>query len=261
MSTFSNISISTSFNYSVSAWICGDENSKKLAVLLPGFLDSKDYTHLKKLGELLSDQGYLVISFDPLGTWQSKALTEFYTMSNWLKEINDAISWVTHQHTSIKKIVLIGHSMGGMLSMWYAAGHPEISAVVSIMGGPPFIRPQTYEERMVKWKAVGKKVSHRDNPSNPQEIVTIELPFSFVEDAQHYDIRQVVGKITSPTLIIGGEKDALVDVKDLEEIKNLFSKDVATLTVLQEIGHDYRKTPEFIDRVNSKILAFLNEKV
>jgi pimeloyl-ACP methyl ester carboxylesterase len=59
-------------------------------------------------------------------------------------------------------------------------------------------------------------------------------------------------------LQIAGEKDVLVLPQQVQDIADKISH--AQIEVLQEMGHDYRKNPEFIQRVNKEIIHFLKEK-
>lgn len=261
MATFTSVFIATSFGYDLSAWTIGDETSKKVAILMPGFLDTKDYPHLKKLGEELALIGFRVIGFDALGIWESKAPVELYKMSNWLKEIDEVILWAKQKNPQTEKIVLGGHSMGGMMSLIYASNHPEIAAAFTIMGGPPFIRPETYESRMVRWKERGTKISNRDIPEHIDKFIEIELPFSFVEDSLQFDVRNNVKDIHCPVLVIAGGKDDLVPADQLSEIVKLFPENQAEMKIFPDMYHDYRKTPEHIDEVNSVVINYLKHHV
>ena len=48
-----------------------ETKTERLAILCPGYVDSKDYKHLVGLAEALSKQGYTVVRFEPTGTWES----------------------------------------------------------------------------------------------------------------------------------------------------------------------------------------------
>ncbi len=42
-----------------------ERKTKKLAILCPGYLDSKDYGGLAGLAEMLAKEGYTVVRFEP----------------------------------------------------------------------------------------------------------------------------------------------------------------------------------------------------
>ena len=59
-------------SFQLATYSQGDSESKKLALVLPGKLDTKDYSHMKSHVKYLAIMGYFALSFDPPGTWESK---------------------------------------------------------------------------------------------------------------------------------------------------------------------------------------------
>lgn len=261
MIAIKNLSIPTTFGYPLNSWQIGNTSADALAILMPGFLDSKDYPHLKQLGEELADNGWLAIGFDALGVWGSKAPIELYTMSNWLSEIEQLIAWAKHRYSSIDKVVVVGHSMGGKLSLHYAATHPEITAAVSIMGGPDFVRSETYQKRMIEWKAQGVKISYRDLPDDSVQTIEIELPFAFVKDSLQHKLSKICTQIKCPTLLIAAENDSIVLTSQMQEVANQLEKNLTSLKIFPNMAHDYRKKNNDIKRVNEMIIQYLKTKL
>ncbi len=58
-----------------------ETKTKKLAILCPGFLDSKDYAGLTELANRLTEHGYTSVRFDPTGVWESGGNITDYTIS------------------------------------------------------------------------------------------------------------------------------------------------------------------------------------
>src|SRR3989344_7326448 len=90
----------------------GDTNSSKLALVLPGKLDTKDYPHMRSHVDFLAGKGYLAVSFDPPGTWESPGDISLYTMTNYLRSVNELI-----EHFGNKPTFVMGHSLDGALAM------------------------------------------------------------------------------------------------------------------------------------------------
>lgn len=62
-----------------------DLQTDKLAILCPGYLDSKDYKHLVGLSAALCDKGCTVVRFDPAGTWESGGeISDYTNYTKWL---------------------------------------------------------------------------------------------------------------------------------------------------------------------------------
>lgn len=74
-----------------------DEETNKLAILCPGFLDSKDYAHLRMLADDLVEQGYTSVRFDPTGTWESESDISEYLTSQYLNDIRSVLDFMLQQ--------------------------------------------------------------------------------------------------------------------------------------------------------------------
>ena len=70
-------------SFNLATYIKGDTQSDKFALILPGLLDTKDYLHMTSHVDFLATKGYLALSFDPAGTWESLSdeLIEYYKES------------------------------------------------------------------------------------------------------------------------------------------------------------------------------------
>ncbi len=91
--------------------------------------------------------------------------------------------------------VLVGHSLGGYLSMAHAIDHPdEVAALVLVSTGPGFAKP----ERREKWNRL---------------VAKSESAFAVAKGSsgmvQQHDSRVIegLGSIGAPTLLVVGERD------------------------------------------------------
>lgn len=55
-------------NFQLAIYSQGNSNSSKLALVLPGKLDTKDYANMRGHVNYLANLGYFALSFDPPGT-------------------------------------------------------------------------------------------------------------------------------------------------------------------------------------------------
>ena len=92
-------------NFELAVYEKGDFNSPKLAIAIPGRLDTKDYIHNTSLVDYLASRGYFALSFDPPGTWESPGDMSLYTTTNLIKSVNDLIEFFGNKPT-----LLAGHS-------------------------------------------------------------------------------------------------------------------------------------------------------
>lgn len=230
---------------------CADAGSNKLAILCPGYLDSKDYQHLLRLAEVLCKNGYDVVRFDPSGTWESSGDITDYTITQYLADIQCVVDFMLAQK-HYEKVLLGGHSRGGQVSLLYAAHDPRVTLVLGIM---PSHGPITGERRE-KWKQSDVSISKRDLPTNRRQKREFRVPFTHVLDRDKYDAMNVVKKIHAPVIFVAGALDELVPP---EEVNKIFdsANEPKKFLVLENIGHDYRLSDDEVALVNTKIMEQL----
>jgi len=224
----------------------------KLAILCPGYLDSKDYAHLVELAKMLPTKGYTSVRFDPTGTWESDGDISEYKNTQYLEDIKSVLDFMLTQH-EYKDILLGGHSRGGQLSILYAARDPRITTVLGIM---PSSGPAPTGPMRDAWKKTGVSISQRDLPDDKSKKREFHVPYSHAQDRDQYNVVKDVKKVTAPLIFIVGELDTIVPPEDVKEI---FSNahEPKKFILIPGIGHDYRHHNSEIEKVNNHILAAL----
>ena len=230
-----------------------DKPSEKLAILLPGYLDSKDYPHLIALAEDLKNDGYTAVRFDPTGTWESGGDISDYTITQYLKDIKNVLEYMLQQK-DYRRILLGGHSRGGMVSILYAARDPRISNVVGIMSSSGPIEGKMREE----WQKTGIRTSYRDLPDKKDQRIKFNVPFSHAEDRDKYNVVEDVKKVKVPIILVAGELDDLVLPDDVREIFSN-ANEPKKFVIVKGIDHDYRLNNQDIKKVNREIIDWLNQ--
>ena len=253
------VKINTDKGYVSSAINLPSVAVKGVALLMPGYLDSKDYDGLAELGKDLAELGYVAIRFDATGTWDSSGRIQDYTTTQRLKDIDFVLYYVKENYSSLP-IWFMGHSMGGMIALLYAARHNTIAGVVAIMAPYAFVRPNNKEEKdeESQWAKDGFHISRRDLPDNPSEKREFKVPYSIVIDSYQYDVSKEVKNIKAPILLIAGEKDDVVVPADVELIYKEASQPKEIITI-PNVGHDYRHHSDEIKIVNSAVINYLNK--
>lgn len=235
----------SSFNLAV--YHLGDTDSEKLALVLPGKLDTKDYPHMKSHVNFLSRQGYLALSFDPPGTWESEGEIHDYTMTNYLMAITELI-----EHYGNRPTLLVGHSRGGSMAMLGALRNPYVNSFVAIMSQAG---PSRFDSEVVE----GCTISMRDLPDDPSKMKKFKLPLSYYNDARKFDLLPELGTCVKPKLFIFGTQD---DIIKPEIVKAAYTASAEPKWIESvESGHDYRYDSHIIDQVNKKIFDFLVKNI
>lgn len=250
------ISIPTSNGKKLAAAIHhSDKVTDKLAILCPGYLDTKDYDHIIGLADTLTNEGYTAVRFDPLGTWGSEGTIAEYTTSQYLKDIRSVIDYIL-QKEDFKYILLGGHSKGGMVSMLYAIQDARVSIVLAIMSPSTLIKTID-SEKLKTWERAGIKVSRRNLPGSHEEK-EFHVPYSHQTDARQYNVLNDIQKLHKPLILVAGELDDVVPARDMQLIFDK-ANDPKKFLVVKGIGHDYRHNTEEIKKINETILGLLDK--
>ncbi len=160
-----------------------------------GLFSSKDSPKFISLAERFSNNLIAVIRFDFSGCGKSDGNIADTTVTNRLKELEQIYGFALKHPGLGGKIGLLGSSIGGFISLFFASAHPRVKAL------SVWASPYDLEE-------TGKNI--------PPENLKI-LKYIFFTDAAKYDLAAVLGKITA-VQVIQGMKDTTVPWRHAEEI-------------------------------------------
>ncbi len=242
-----SVSIPNSRGRKIAAVIHYSQGNKRLAILCPGYLDTKDYAHLVDLANKFAERGYTTVRFDPSGTWESEGPISEYLTSQYLDDIKSVLEYMLAKD-SYTQVLLGGHSRGGQVSLLYAARDPRITEVVGIM---PSHGP-VEGSRRTEWEATGVKESDRDIPGS-EERRQFAVPFQHVLDRDQFDALGDMPNIHVPVYLFAGELDDLVPPEEVQELFDAANEPKKYL-VLKGIDHDYRLNPLQVEEVNNRII-------
>lgn len=227
--------------------------TEKLAILCPGYLDTKDYAHVVDLADRLAQHGYTAVRFDPTGSWGSDGDISEYLMSQYLEDVKSVLEYMLAEG-GYTHVLLGGHSRGGQISLLYAARDPRISGVLGIMPSHGPIEGT----RRAEWEAASVKESDRDIPRS-EEYKHFAVPFQHVIDRDQFDALGDMKKIYVPVYLFAGELDDLVPPEEVQELFDA-ANEPKKFVVLKGIDHDYRLNPVEVQMVNEAILEVLEEQ-
>lgn len=200
-------------------------------VLIHGYLASSHYYH--SLAKRL-EATHQVIRIDLLGHGRSpKPRTIPYTYGNQIQ----ALHYTLDQLGVMAPFALVGHSMGSLIALRYAALYPERVSHLVLFNPPMFSSP---EEAYADIAATGlryrillfSKAQHAAwralkmlprNPSKARHPVSLTDVLRVNRHARVGSLRNVVmqgnifkeiEEITTPTLIVVGQKDRVIYLKN-----------------------------------------------
>lgn len=205
-----------------------------LLIYCHGFTSSKNVVLVKRVVETFAAD-VDVIAFDFRGHGESGGATTFGE-----KELLDMDAVLKYaKGFGYQRIVIMGSSMGGAISIRYAADSPDVDAVIT-MGA--FAHKQ-----FSKWAMAGLGLLKW---SFSRDVVGRASPTRIERATPPYDPRDYVGRISPrPLLLMHGENDPLIP---LAHARQLFANagEPKTLYVIPHGGHDLQnlnaKTTQYI---------------
>ncbi len=236
-------------SYETAANTYGDENNSRIAILMPGRLDTKDYINFTSHGKYLAEKGFFVLAIDPPGTWDSPGELSNYTTSNYLKAVNELIS-----HYGNKPTLLLGHSRGGATAM-LASANPTVKALVvinSAYGAPTPPSPNGLVN--------GVLPEIRDLPPGDvrsKEQVHFDLPKIYFEDGRRHNPLGALMNFKGPKLVVHASRDEFMELSKVIEIYEGLSEPKMFFEI--NCNHDYRLYPEVIHSVNNALGQFIDK--
>lgn len=237
-------------SFELSVYSKGSINSDKLAIVLPGRLDTKDYPHMRSHVEYLASKGFFALSFDPPGTWESRGQIGLYTMTNYSKAIRELIEYFGNKPT-----LLVGHSRGGSMAMLAGTTITKVIAFVSIMGSYSY-KQDVNDHGETDWKERGYLLEERDGIKS-NAGVSYKLPYSFYEDQIKYDMTESLKKCIKPKMFVYGKEDQWVEPGLVKKAFNISHKPKEINAL--DSGHDYRYKTDVVNEVNKLIGDFLDK--
>lgn len=219
----------------------------KVALLLPGYLDSPDYLHLITFEKGLKELGYTVERLDACNLWKTGDVAN-YTISNFIKQIKKRVNFYKGQN--LEEIVLIGHSNGAFTSIVAGARIPEVTKIVALCP------PPDKEGSEHKW-VNGVRVSKRDLPNDSTKFREFAIPDTHIKDAIQYSAVEDVKKIYKPIMIFIALDDTVVKPEWTEEIVSNANNPYVVRQ--PNMGHDFRFSQEECIIVMKEIEKFLEK--
>lgn len=226
--------------------------SAETMVLIHGFGANKD--NWVRMAAQFEDEYHVVIIDLPGHGDSSKDLQRHYSYNDQVDYLHDILSKL-----NIKRFHLAGNSMGGAISTLYTAAYPEQVATLTLFDPAGVFQ---FESELAQYLAKNENpliVKNSQDFTRLMDFALEEKPFipwpvtdilaekamanqqinaKVWEDIRTLDPQMFLGvlpKITTPTLIIWGIEDKVINYKNAEIFKQNIPN--AKLELLEHIGH------------------------
>jgi pimeloyl-ACP methyl ester carboxylesterase len=210
-----------------------------VALILHGASGTKETAVTSALAEVLRAQGHTVIRLDAHnGLGEGDGSYTLFTASNYREDLEDALAWVREQEWQCERLILAGHSVGGLVVGMYAQEHPEhvqeLYLFAPTVSGPSL--QHAYETHapdiLEKWRVDGLRQT-----IHPLTRETHGLGVSFLDDILQYDLLPKATQLTMPVHIVSGANDTISVPGDCKTLATAIGAH-ATYTILSGLTHN-----------------------
>jgi pimeloyl-ACP methyl ester carboxylesterase len=195
--------------------------TERLVLLCHGFLSNKNSSTNKALTRLLTERGIATFRFDFFGQGESEGPFEDITVGVALDQTRAALAWASTQ--GFHRLGLVGSSFGGLIALLAAS---EVASRMSVLrclalkcpvpDFPAMLQLEFGSDGLDEWR---RSQTIPDVTGTPGRI---RLKYRFYEECLQYDGYKAASGITLPTLIVHGDHDELVPLKQSERLLDSF---------------------------------------
>ena len=232
----------------------GGKQKCPLVILMHGLMDSGEFTLIRRQADAYAQAGYAVLAVDFDGHGRSDGSLLNMTIS---KELADAGAILAYAQglPFASRVILTGHSQGGVVASILAARHPDAIDDLILLAPAGML-----SDRFRAGTCFGTRFA----PADPPERVMVFDDYvgrTYIEDAMQLDLYALAaGYHGHPVLLLAGGEDPLVSREAVQRYKALYSRPEAgntvTLRVIDGAPHDFAGHE---DEVIMAVLTHLSE--
>lgn len=255
-----------------------DKRAKPVVIYSHGFNGFKDWGNFDMIAKQFAEQDFVFVKFNFSHNGTSPEQPEDFTRldlfgeNNYTKELYDlheVIEYVTEKTTAeafqidTSNVYLIGHSMGGGISIVCAAEDKRVKKLVTWASVKELKTPWTNwnEEKMNEWKESG--VAYYHNGRTKQDMpLHYQLYTDWKHNEERLNIDKALQQLQIPMLICHGTKDEAVNVSAAHHLQTMKPDAALFLTESDHVfgrKHPWpeEKLPEDMRSVVDKTISFL----
>jgi pimeloyl-ACP methyl ester carboxylesterase len=218
-------------------------------ILCHGMESDKNSDKLVLLSQALAERGILALRFDFSYVGESNGKFADITYSGEVDDLKAAYALVQSRPTG--KTAILGSSMGGSVALLFAAQEPSVAALVTVAAP---VHPENFPRRMLTPKQLQQWRARGFTTYNGQR-----LNATLLDDLERIDVPASARKIRCPVLILHGDADEVVPVKEAYELHDCLPNS-KRLVIFE--GSDHRlSNPMILRHAIAQALEWLTEHV
>lgn len=229
-----------------------DNTEVPVIVLCHGFSSNKDRPTYTSMEERLNRNSIATFRFDFYGHGESGGEFEDITISEAVNDTKRAIELMREKGYS--NIGLLGSSFGGMVSLMVASQDSGLFALALKSPVSDYAEQKLKElgeDGIREWKERG----YIDFDKSDGRF---RLNYGFFEDIQNNNGYEAAEKIKVPTMIVHGDADETIPVKQSKKTAGIIEN--CRLELIEGAGHHYSESGDF-DKCAGLLEGFIVEEV
>lgn len=182
--------------------------------------------------EMCAKRNWTFASFDFRGHGDSSGKILDLTATSLLEDLSQITGWLKQKGHS--QFALVGSSMGGFASAWFAKRHPdEILALVLLAPAFQFLDRRwnsLSEQDRLEWQRTGLRRIQN-------EWIEADLGYALITEREQYALKKLTEHWSTPTLIFHGLADDVVPFTDSFDFLNQIPDADAELRIIKSGDH------------------------
>lgn len=195
----------------ISAWDINPNNSDKYVLFLHGM--AQNVSNYQPIYKSITDKGVGVFALEYRGYGANKsAKCSEYKLS---KDVEKAYEYMTKEKgVKPENITVLGHSMGGALTVDFAKSHKEIKSVVLVA---PITHVEKLTEKFVEHKRLGLGM-----PDKMFKFFQKSSPLRWIT-GRNYNSLENIKKVESPVHIVQSTNDTVTSSEGAKALEGIAS--------------------------------------
>jgi alpha-beta hydrolase superfamily lysophospholipase len=202
------------------------KTNRGAVILCHGMESNKESEKILLFSRELALKGITALRFDFAYVGESSAKFEDITYSGEVEDLKAAYSLLRARHSG--KIAILGSSMGGTVALLFAAQEPSIAGLVTIAAP---VHPEEFPKRILTPSQLQQWRDQGFTFYNGQRINV-----ALLHDLERINVPQAAKNITCPILIVHGDADTVVPVKEAYELYSCIGSS-KQLSILKGADH------------------------
>lgn len=243
-----------------------NKRPKKILIFCHGYKGFKDWGAWDLMAKAFANKGFFFLKFNFShngGTIEQPIDfpdLEAFANNNYSKELDDlgcVINWISENaafvdEIDVNDISLIGHSRGGGIVLLKSNEDLRVKKVITLAGVSDFESRFPKKEKFQKWKE--KQVYFVKNGRTHQKMPHFFQFFKdFEKNRNRLNIKKATQNIKVPQLIIHGDNDSAVLIKEAENLHKWNSD--SEFKIIKNADHVFNVFHPWKEKIISKELA------